>query len=72
MHVSSRKSTTSVPAKRVVRKTTASEKRVVPDLNESIAQRAYSLFEQRGRIRGFDLEDWLRAEREIMLEAAIH
>ena len=27
---------------------------------------AYSLFEQRGREHGHDLDDWLRAERELL------
>jgi len=35
-----------------------------------IAQRAYELYEQRGRQEGRDLEDWLKAERE--LGGAIH
>jgi hypothetical protein len=35
-----------------------------------IAQRAYELYEQRGRQDGWDLEDWLKAERE--LGGAIH
>ena len=35
-----------------------------------IAQRAYDLYEQRGRQDGHDLEDWLKAERE--LGGAIH
>lgn len=30
-----------------------------------IAQRAYELYEQRGRQDGLDLEDWLEAEREL-------
>ena len=30
-----------------------------------IAQRAYELYEQRGRQDGWDLEDWLKAEREL-------
>ena len=38
--------------------------------HEHIAQRAYELFEQRGRQDGHDLEDWLKAERE--LGGAIH
>jgi len=32
----------------------------------TIAQRAYELFEARGRVDGHDLEDWLQAERELM------
>jgi hypothetical protein len=30
-----------------------------------IRQRAYNLYEQRGREDGHDLEDWFRAEAEI-------
>ncbi len=30
-----------------------------------IAQRAYALYEQRGRQDGQDLEDWLKAEHEL-------
>jgi outer membrane protein TolC len=30
-----------------------------------IAQRAYELYEQRARQDGRDLEDWLKAEREL-------
>jgi len=34
-------------------------------LADNIAERAYSLYIERGRIDGFDLDDWLRAEREL-------
>jgi DUF2934 family protein len=30
-----------------------------------IARRAYELYVERGRSDGFDLDDWLRAEREL-------
>jgi hypothetical protein len=30
-----------------------------------IAERAYELYEQRGRWDGFALEDWLKAEHEL-------
>jgi hypothetical protein len=33
---------------------------------ELIRYRAYQLFEQRGRNHGFDMEDWLRAEVEVV------
>lgn len=33
--------------------------------HESIALRAYELFERRGREHGRDLDDWLQAEREL-------
>jgi len=32
------------------------------DLRERIAQKAYSLYEQRGRLNGYDIQDWLDAE----------
>ena len=35
-----------------------------PDQSE-VAQRAYELYEARGGEPGHDLEDWLRAEREV-------
>lgn len=33
---------------------------------DAIARRAYELFEKRGREIGHDLDDWLRAEHEVM------
>ena len=36
-----------------------------PSIEQQIQQRAYKLYEQRGRTDGHDLEDWLQAEREI-------
>ena len=33
---------------------------------EQIRRRAYELYEQRGRIDGFALDDWLQAEVEIL------
>lgn len=35
------------------------------DLRRQIAQRAYELYEQRGRRDGFALQDWLQAEQEL-------
>lgn len=35
-------------------------------LRERITQRAYELYELRGREDGFDLQDWLQAEREVL------
>ncbi len=34
-------------------------------VHELIRERAYELFESRGRVPGHDLDDWLRAEHEI-------
>jgi hypothetical protein len=33
--------------------------------HEEIARRAYEIFEHRGRVHGYDLDDWLQAEREL-------
>jgi hypothetical protein len=33
---------------------------------EEIAQRAYALYEARGREDGHDFDDWLEAERELL------
>jgi len=32
----------------------------------TIAKRAYQLFEQRGSAHGFDIEDWITAEKEFL------
>jgi hypothetical protein len=37
-----------------------------PELEVKIRERAYELYETRGREDGHDIEDWLRAEEEIM------
>ncbi|HEX3696845.1 MAG TPA: DUF2934 domain-containing protein [Polyangia bacterium] len=39
--------------------------------SEAIAKRAYELFLQRGSIPGFELDDWLQAEAELVSMAAI-
>lgn len=36
------------------------------DINEAVRLRAYQLFAQRGYNHGADLEDWLRAESEVL------
>jgi hypothetical protein len=38
---------------------------VLIPIEQQIQQRAYELYEQRGRADGHDLDDWLQAEREI-------
>ncbi len=38
----------------------------IQDLSNSIARRAFEIFENRGRALGRDLEDWLRAESEFL------
>jgi hypothetical protein len=36
------------------------------DTEERIRRRAYEIYEQRDRIDGLDLDDWLQAETELM------
>jgi len=36
------------------------------ELQEAIRQRAFSFFEERGGIHGAEMDDWLRAERELL------
>ena len=38
----------------------------IQDLSNSIARRAFEIFEDRGRAFGHELEDWLRAESEFL------
>lgn len=38
------------------------------DISEAIRFRAYQIFEQRGYAHGADLEDWLRAESEVLAQ----
>ncbi len=46
------------------------EPNVLIPIEQQIQQRAYELYEQRGRTDGHDLDDWLQAEAEIMGETA--
>ena len=41
------------------------EPTVLIPIEEQIQQRAYELYEQRGRTDGHELDDWLQAECEI-------
>ena len=41
------------------------------NMSEFIRQRAYQLFEDRGRESGHELDDWLQAEREIKMPYGI-
>jgi len=40
--------------------------RLEPGIQEEIRQRAYELYEERGRQDGFHDEDWSRAETEVL------
>ncbi|MGA3087785.1 MAG: DUF2934 domain-containing protein [Terriglobales bacterium] len=39
---------------------------LTPTLEEEIRNRAYVLYQQRGNEGGFELEDWLQAEAEVL------
>jgi hypothetical protein len=39
-------------------------------VGNDIAQLAYARFEARGKVDGFDVEDWLAAEEEVRLRSA--
>lgn len=41
------------------------------DLNERIRQRAYEIYEQRGRTDGHALNDWLQAQTELTAETTL-
>ena len=36
------------------------------DIEERIRHRAYQLYEQRGTVDGFALDDWLQSEAEVL------
>jgi hypothetical protein len=40
------------------------------DLESAIRLRAYELYAQRGYVEGFEKEDWLTAEREVLARRA--
>ena len=58
-----RESTPSIPPKLVPG---ADLVKRAQELHESIARRAYEIFESKGRTSGRDLEDWLQAESEFL------
>ena len=44
----------------------------VNNLTEKIRFTAYELYESRGKEDGHDLDDWLRAERQVLLMPVRH
>jgi len=40
------------------------------DFQEQVRRRAYELYEQRGRKDGYELDDWLQAESEVVQQRA--
>ena len=43
--------------------------RVLENVRERISQRAYDNFVERGCVDGYDLDDWLTAERELIIKS---
>ena len=61
----------SAPCPKILtKKPSASAVRDPQELEIQIRERAYELYEARGREDGHDLEAWLRAEEEIMEQKA--
>ena len=50
------------------RETREDQARLSDDLRARVAAQAYSFYERRGYENGYDLEDWLEAERRILTE----
>jgi hypothetical protein len=45
----------------------SNQARPIPiDLEEHVRRRAYQLFQERGEAPGFEVEDWLQAEAELL------
>lgn len=53
----------------MIKNTTSSAFIVVS--SDPIAERAYDIYVERGRVDGSDLDDWLQAERELSALPAI-
>jgi len=49
--------------------TAASASLAPSNLQEAIRQRAFEIYQQRGRSSGNAVDDWLRAEREVLAAA---
>ena len=50
----------------------AREKPAEPILEHAIQMRAYELYEQRGMKQGLALQDWLKAEAEVLAKSVGH
>ena len=68
MRGSAAKSAKAVAAKQPPVPTVVSQRtvEVIPELQTKIRLRAYQLFEESGHVPGRDLENWLRAENEVL------
>ncbi len=49
-----------------------SPERISEPLRERIEQRAYELYEARGSEPGHEIEDWTKAEAEILQQTKLH
>ncbi|MGD0789419.1 MAG: DUF2934 domain-containing protein [Terracidiphilus sp.] len=50
-------------------KTSPLSKPAAPEISasqDSIRQRAFQLYESRGSVPGFDMQDWLHAEHQVL------
>jgi hypothetical protein len=50
-------------------KTSPASKSAAPEISvsqNSIRERAFQLYESRGSIPGFDMQDWLHAEHQVL------
>ncbi|HXG94599.1 MAG TPA: DUF2934 domain-containing protein [Blastocatellia bacterium] len=43
----------------------------INEIYQAVERRAYELFEERGREPGHDLEDWIRAEQELLFPVQV-
>ncbi len=57
------------PISKAVQKPRSAKTAQISDIEVRIRLRAYEIYEQRGRIDGFALDDWLQAEAEIVGKA---
>jgi len=55
-----------MPAKSKAREPSRKKSKSATSVEEKIRPRAYELYEQRGRIDGHALDDWLQAEAGIL------
>ncbi len=55
-----------MPKEPTKKRTTRTATESHPNIEEKIRRRAHELYEARGREDGHDLDDWLRAEAEVM------
>ncbi len=55
-------------ARKSIRRNAIWQEKKNPDLNTLIAERAYRIFKNKGCSHGHDLDDWLEAERQVLVE----